>query len=564
MFEKLKKAYREELKVPARKFFTYAIVSVIFTLLLIILLNLLYPDYFSFIIFRILFYSVPIYVLIIIILYPLIRWERRGKLIDRDMHLFITRMGVLSVAEVARKEMFDILARMKEYRTLADEIKKIYVLVSGWNISLEKACRLVAETTPSELLADFLNRLAYAVESGETTEVFFKNEQIVVMNQYKTKYESAMRLTEAMKEVFIALVTAALFVIVIVSLIPLLTGEDASLLMGIAVLLFVFIEFAFLYLLYSIVPGELIWHTMKIKTDVHRSIERKLVFGSILSILVLMLLLVLTLKPPLPIFVALCVSPLLIPGLYVNAQEMKIKRRDDFFPAFIRSLGTIAEAKTRDMAICLRRLRTHDFGPLTKNIEDQYRRISMRIKRDEAWELFAAETCSELISKFNEMFVEGMKTGGNPKKISQIISDNFITILGLRKMKYESSSSLTGVLYGIMVACSVILYMSLYLVNAFYNLFSKILTPETIEALHGYEYILLLQPKTFDFFVLACLTLAIIIVHAFVSAWITRIISGGHVVGALTHFVGLIWVGGIVAIIVCETMKYLIGGLIGV
>ncbi|NIP34118.1 MAG: type II secretion protein F, partial [Thermoplasmata archaeon] len=54
-----------------------------------------------------------------------------------------------------------------------------------------------------------------------------------------------------------------------------------------------------------------------------------------------------------------------------------------------------------------KKLSYHDFGPLTDDIQSLYKRVAMRIDRQRAWQLFGAETNSELISKFSEMFSEG-------------------------------------------------------------------------------------------------------------------------------------------------------------
>jgi len=56
--------------------------------------------------------AVPI---MLVFLWPVIRFVNRGRAIDRDMHLFVTRLGILSLAYVSRKELFNILSEMTEY-----------------------------------------------------------------------------------------------------------------------------------------------------------------------------------------------------------------------------------------------------------------------------------------------------------------------------------------------------------------------------------------------------------------------------------------------------------------
>lgn len=618
--QRLTRAYREELKISAPRYFMLIILVTLLTCFTVVILYAWFPEYFDNIFFRVLFVFIPLYVFIILFFYPLMLWEVRGTQIDRDMHLFITRAGVLAAAESTRKEMFDILAQMREYRALAVEVNKIYILVDKWNISLERACRFVAETTPSELFADFLDRLAHAVETGEPAEAFFKTEQEIVMTQYGTKYEGAMRSVEMMKEIFIVISVASVVIIVVVMMIPMLTGENAALLLGAGVVIYILVEFLFLIFLEIVVPGERIWHTMGVKTSVHFNIERTLFMSIILSILFavfavmwvgffspelkapsghiivawmagsIICVIISTLAYPKHVpeltaavwfSIAVCVgfgiilwianivhpllllayvlTPFIVPGYYVNAEESKIKRRDENFSAFLRSLGAAMAATSRDVTDPLRRMLRHDFGPLSRNIEDLYKRLVLRVLRHKAWDYFSAESLSELISKFTEMFVEGLKRGGNPKTISQIISKNFTKIVNLRRLRFESSVTVIGILYGLCVSITFILYFALYLLQEFHAMALDI--AETVRGMEipmGLPALLVIKTEAFDFFMLGVLVAVLILLHALLSSIMTRIISGGHKVGALMHFVGLIWASGITAWLVTEATRLLV------
>ena len=57
--------------------------------------------------------------------FPLLEVRRSATMIEKEMHMFITRMGILSLGEVAAQSIFDILKQMSDYVELAIEVKRI-------------------------------------------------------------------------------------------------------------------------------------------------------------------------------------------------------------------------------------------------------------------------------------------------------------------------------------------------------------------------------------------------------------------------------------------------------
>ena len=48
-------------------------------------------------------------------LFPVLEVQRSATLIEEEMHMFITRMGILSIGEVGAQSIFDILKQMRDY-----------------------------------------------------------------------------------------------------------------------------------------------------------------------------------------------------------------------------------------------------------------------------------------------------------------------------------------------------------------------------------------------------------------------------------------------------------------
>ena len=47
--------------------------------------------------------------------FPVLEVQRSAILIEEEMHMFITRMGILSIGEVGAQSIFDMLKQMRDY-----------------------------------------------------------------------------------------------------------------------------------------------------------------------------------------------------------------------------------------------------------------------------------------------------------------------------------------------------------------------------------------------------------------------------------------------------------------
>jgi flagellar protein FlaJ len=221
---------------------------------------------------------------------------------------------------------------------------------------------------------------------------------------------------------------------------------------------------------------------------------------------------------------------------------MAVRNRDEMYPAFMRSLGASAEATGRTGIDALRKLSQHKFGRLTTNIESLYKRTATRIDRKTAWEYFGAETGSDLIAKFSEMFEDGTRTGGNPRKIAKVISDNFLAIVTLRRLRYQEAGRIVGAMYGLGAVMVAVLYMSMFLVRGFARMFEGVPTVE------GFTFITILQQGPVDLVAMNLLILAIIVSHGVLTGLIAKSADGGHRYGIATHLVITLWIAAVASL----------------
>ena len=144
------------------------------------------------------------------IAYPVSQVSSEAIQIEQDMHMFMTRMGILSLGESAEKGMFDVLKEMGDYGALAHEIQAIETLVTKWHTNLPEAARIVGRQSPSAIWSDFLDRMAFSVEVGQPIGEFFKSENETFDQAFTTIYDARLEQLDTLRETFVSLTTTGL------------------------------------------------------------------------------------------------------------------------------------------------------------------------------------------------------------------------------------------------------------------------------------------------------------------------------------------------------------------
>jgi flagellar protein FlaJ len=495
---------------------------------------------------------VPMALLSIVILYPISSLEGKKKDIDNNIHYYITHMGVLATSKMSRIDLLLKLSHTEAYGYLAKETGRIYALVFYWHVSFPVACRFIGSRTPSVLFSDFLDRLAHSVQAGQDFDDFVISEQTVVMNDFMTMYQDSLNSIDMIKEMFISMCMSLIFIVAFAIIMPIITGIDSILLLVGAIGIFVGTELIILLYARTKVPADRIWHTLDIETVADRRMKWSLPVSLFLCMVVTGSVLLYN-KLPITIMFALSLTPLLLTGTIARLEEDKIKRFDNNFGAFIRSLGGAAGSRSGLILESLKELTAHDFGPLSGNVNSLYKRLKTRLNTPRSWEHFAAGTGSNLIERFATMFVEGTNVGGKPGLIGEIISKNFMSILSMRKLRYSSASSLVGVIYGITAGIAATMFLSLAIIAMLAKLFSKIALPEidigiSIAAIGGSNIPLMTS-----------MLMIMMVSHSLMSAMLIKVVDGGHHFNTYTHFVGLVWTSALTAELTFRGMGPLLG-----
>ncbi|MCU0859959.1 MAG: archaellar assembly protein FlaJ [Thermoplasmata archaeon] len=537
----------KSMDMPVTRYFTrYALPLVILGIVLTAVLVVLLPELATDRIFRYLFVAIPVMTSVVAILIPLLMGERKKMQIERNMHLFLIRMSVLATSKLPRKKMLEILSQVKEYEALSDEVEKIYKLMEYWNMGMSDAARTVARRTPSLLLADFLDRLAHSSDAGEDMEEFLTKEREVAMSTYLNKYDTSLKDIDLLLEIFVAVLISLMFILVFIALLPVFINTSITLILPAVALCFVGIEGFVLYLVKSFLPSDPVWHNMKEKNQVDRTLKTVLptTYAACIALVVFAIMVGL----PITAVLALSVTPLIYPGFMIRKEEKRVRARDENYDSFIRAVGGYAATAGAAVTDGIGRLSKHDFGELTESVTTLYRRLLTRIDQIRAWNMFAADSGSNLISKFTEMYVVGLAVGGKVDQVIDIISGNFVKLMNVRRKRYQAADNMLGTMYGMSIGITFTLFSALSLMELLNDMNSQFALSQT-------TIVLPIALQSFDLSFAEGVFMFIVMVHSLISANIVTFAGGGHKHSFYINFAMITWISTVTAIVTQLLLK---------
>ncbi|ERH12375.1 MAG: archaeal flagella assembly protein J [halophilic archaeon J07HB67] len=552
LFEDVGEAY-DQLDIPRRRYVGYVLVpaAVFFLVTLVVALLMEFA-----LLIRLPIVGLGALMFVAAAIYPKLYLNSRQVSIENKLHLLMTHMTVLSTTNIDRMEVFRTVADETEYDAAADEVAQVVHLVDTWNQSLDDALRRRAQQVPSDNLSDFFDRLGYTIAAGQELSEFLLSEQETVMESYITVYEGALSNLEVMKDLYMSMILSMTFALVFAIVLPILTGNNPTLTVSAVIVLFMLVQLGFYVAIRAMAPFDPLWFHSEEGAPNDQLLYGSFVVGvlSTFATITFVGMGVFDMGPglrgilfflediPLPLYVAIPITPMAITGIVVRLEEGRIKGRDEQFPSFIRALGAAESAKQSTTSDVLETLHRKDFGALSDSVVRLYRRLNMRLDASEAWYTFASDTRSYLIQKFSGMYLQGRAMGGDPGQLGELISDNMTTVCQLRQQRDQATLTLVGLLYGITAASSFAFFIGLQIVNILAD-FSEQLNISTVGSVGRIVYAGVYNIPLIEF-----LLLLVILFNAVLSSVMIRTIDGGNKANAYLHFVLLTWLGALTAI----------------
>ena len=509
--------------------------------------------------------------------YPIAQVSAEAIQIEQDMHMFMTRMGILSLGESAEKGMFDVLKEMGDYGALAHEIQAIETLVTKWHTNLPEAARIVGRQSPSAIWSDFLDRMAFSVEVGQPIGEFFKSENETFEQAFTTIYDARLEQLDTLRETFVSLTTTGLLLLVVAGLHLILFqigGESDNPFQIIlrarwvlmAGTLFALLQVGAWYLFTLVIPDEDLFAKHGFNTDQAIDMRRAWIFAGVLGSLEFVLLIGLFIFLGTSwlldnwnyigiLVIAALASPLLAPAMLTLQEETRVRRRDDAFPEFIRAFGGTAQARAQEPSAMVKALSGIDFGALDESIANLEKRLSMRIDSDYSWNWFAADNNSMLVSRFTRVFIEGSSSTGEAGLVGDLVSQSTTNLLGLRQRRQISANVMRSVSYGLLVAMIIALNITTSIIAGLGETIAQVAqglvdsTGEVGTAAGGVDVALPVLSETGgvdqNIAVFQFMGSLLIVITIVVLGLITARIRGGGTTLVLGQMIQMMWVAGI-------------------
>ncbi|MEM2115814.1 MAG: type II secretion system F family protein [Candidatus Woesearchaeota archaeon] len=493
--------------------------------------------------------------------YPLYNYF--SKILDLKSHLFyfITYVTSLSTLQISRNIIFKRVSQAKKFGYLSEIAEKIIYFSKGWNLGFSKAVRKVKNFIPYKPLADFFERLATISDFGEDVETFFMQEEESVINQLVADYNKTYEYIRMIQELFISFIVTFSFITALFMILPILTGSPLE---GFVKYLAIFIFTADLFLVIVVrflIPKDDLLHELPITSDFAKKVNYSFIISFPLCLVNLIMLWILfSNRIPFLVIVALGITPLFLPAFLADSLEKKIIEKEKAFPAFIRTFGSAIEAKGGGVIAAMEGLLTEDFGPLQELFEKLYVRLKTGNDKYACWLYFGGESDSNLIHNFSQIFAETVYLGGNAEKISEVISKNMQKILGLRQTKLQLVSSLRGALYGALVGFISAGFIGVEVSARLANIFSL---PTAVLQETGAEMFGNLLPEIpqIDTSTLLIYVSIMVLIHAFFSAYLLKILDGGHKFAMFFDLVLMVWIGGVLSWFIPVILSRLLPGI---
>jgi len=255
-------------------------------------------------------------------------------------------------------------------------------------------------------------------------------------------------------------------------------------------------------------------------------------------------------------------TPLIVVGLFASAEENEVFKRDKAFPTFIRAIGGAVSTRGGGVTSSIGALRVHDFGVLNSMVINIYRRLKVGSDRFKAWLYFAGESGSNLINYFVHIFAKSVYVGGDSIKTSEIISKNFTRLISLRKLRLQLAAGLRGALYGALLGFITTVYMSTAITSMLAGMFNDALeNAMSQENMANLVSSILPAIPSINMTEVNFYIGIIVVIHAFISAAIIKLVDGGNKYAALFDFTIMVWIGAALSWVIPMLSRWAFGNL---
>ncbi len=394
----------------------------------------------------------------------------RVKIVERisdDLLFLLTYAAAISSADVDRDKIFEY-SGAQEYEA-SEHFREVHTLAAKWGYEYAKACKYLSQKVEDKYISKFFGRMSNTLSSGEPEKNFLQHEKItreeIYFNEYERGIESLKKWTDGYTALMVSLTLVVTIILISVMIYDIGNIETVAFMIVILIMLTCGIA---IFLIYKAAPSEKKIHSLHHKSREQEQIAILTRTLLPLGISTLAVLLFVGTKIEL-VLIAIALFTLPI-GILAIIDDSNIDRRDSSFPAFVKTLGTLAGTTGITINSAMENLDKETLDCLESSVEKLHQTLSMGFDSKICWGRFIGETGSELINRCSKIFTDAVELGGDPAEVGSIVSASSLEIVLLRmKRKLVSAGFrwLAIVLHLVMVG---LLMFVMEIINKFSNL----------------------------------------------------------------------------------------------
>lgn len=356
------------------------------------------------------------------------------KKMGPDLLFTNTYMASLAIADASRPEIFSFTANRKEYIS-SKYLTKVDTYVQKWGYSYSESLSIVADRVSNAILKSMLSRYANAIESGVPDDDYLKNELSTIRSVYRSQVEQGIEMTKQWGDAYVAMLLSATVIAVTLMISIAIyspTGMESTLNMAYGIVLVICVGGN--VLMYQSVPYDAKSHGLtgrasKEQQTIH-SMERIIVPLTIGAVVIMGLLGVSA--GLIYLLIGILMAPL---GLIGFIDDANITVRDTDFSTFIRSFGAIMGGQGTTAVYALATIDRKSLTALEPLINAVYSQMNLGLDSRQIWDKFIADSGSNLINKYLNIYLDTITLGGPPEPIGTVVGSSILEQTLLREKK---------------------------------------------------------------------------------------------------------------------------------
>ncbi len=391
-----------------------------------------------------------------------------GALLGFDLLHQLSYLSAISAAGIPRSQIFRLASKLPVSTSCYfDEINR---LAESMNYDYAEACRVVGERAKDEQVRSLLLRLSGALGSGEPEMDFMKREAEIQAESYGNEYERKVEALKKWTEGYAALVVSAVMIIVVAAISTMIYDIGIQVVVGLVVVTVV-VSAIGAYMIYRAAPQEPTCLPGEQGKPSQRMPRQLLVMLLPTSVAVSAVMIVAGFSMG---WVMIVVAAIIFPlGVFSGRFDGHVSQRDRDIPTFLRVLGATASAIGTTTAEAMGRIDVRSIAALAPSVKQLRVRLQSKASTELCWQRFVVDTGSELVGRTVQVFVDGVRLGGDPDEVGSRSSIMAMKISFLRARRKAVSVGFSWLTVALHATVVFLLMFVMDIVNGFGNMLGR-------------------------------------------------------------------------------------------